>query len=164
MLGQHLPTGPAHEEGGRHRPRAAPQPADPQTPSGRASRAQPPFLASLLSQAERQGRMGSQAHRVSLGDTWSRRVHPDIASERHRQAFDVERLTNLLDEGVQNTALRREIGERPRLLCRHKFCLSSFLSSFLVCFFQYSGLNSGPLHGATSSAVFFIFYFETGYC
>ncbi|XP_005387343.1 PREDICTED: peroxisomal acyl-coenzyme A oxidase 2 [Chinchilla lanigera] len=53
--------------------------------------------------------MGSRAHRVSLGDTWSQRVHPDIESERRRQAFDVERLTNLLDRGAQNTALRREV-------------------------------------------------------
>ncbi|KAM6177272.1 peroxisomal acyl-coenzyme A oxidase 2 [Erethizon dorsatum] len=53
--------------------------------------------------------MGSQAHRVSLGDAWSRRVHPDIESERHWQAFDVERLTYLLDGGAQNTELRREV-------------------------------------------------------
>uniref|UniRef100_H0WPK4 Acyl-coenzyme A oxidase n=2 Tax=Otolemur garnettii TaxID=30611 RepID=H0WPK4_OTOGA len=54
-------------------------------------------------------RMGSPVHRVSLGDTWSRRVHADIDGERHGQSFDVERLTNILDEGAQNTALRRNV-------------------------------------------------------
>uniref|UniRef100_A0A286XDD7 Acyl-coenzyme A oxidase n=1 Tax=Cavia porcellus TaxID=10141 RepID=A0A286XDD7_CAVPO len=53
--------------------------------------------------------MSSRAHRVSLGDSWSQRVHPDIESERRRQAFDVERLTNLLDRGARNTTLRREV-------------------------------------------------------
>ncbi|XP_008839418.1 peroxisomal acyl-coenzyme A oxidase 2 [Nannospalax galili] len=53
--------------------------------------------------------MGSPVHRVSLGDTWSRKVHPDIDSERHRQSFNVERLTNILDRGVENTVLRRKI-------------------------------------------------------
>ncbi|XP_023571481.1 peroxisomal acyl-coenzyme A oxidase 2 isoform X2 [Octodon degus] len=53
--------------------------------------------------------MGSRAHRVSLGDAWSGRVHPDIESERRWPAFDVERLTNLLDGGAQNTALRRKV-------------------------------------------------------
>ncbi|XP_006917564.2 peroxisomal acyl-coenzyme A oxidase 2 [Pteropus alecto] len=53
--------------------------------------------------------MGSPVHRVSMGDTWSRQVHPDIESERCRQSFDVERLTNILDGGAQNTALRREV-------------------------------------------------------
>lgn len=56
--------------------------------------------------------MGSPVHRVSMGDTWSRQVHPDIESERCRQSFDVERLTNILDGGAQNTALRREVGKR----------------------------------------------------
>ncbi|XP_037594043.1 peroxisomal acyl-coenzyme A oxidase 2 [Cebus imitator] len=53
--------------------------------------------------------MGSPVHRVSLGDTWSRQMHPDIESERHMQSFDVERLTNILDGGAQNTALRRKV-------------------------------------------------------
>uniref|UniRef100_A0A8D2DD69 Acyl-coenzyme A oxidase n=1 Tax=Sciurus vulgaris TaxID=55149 RepID=A0A8D2DD69_SCIVU len=53
--------------------------------------------------------MGSPVHRVSLGDTWSRREHPDIESERRVRSFNVERLTNILDRGVQNTVLRREV-------------------------------------------------------
>uniref|UniRef100_A0A9L0SVU5 Acyl-coenzyme A oxidase n=1 Tax=Equus caballus TaxID=9796 RepID=A0A9L0SVU5_HORSE len=53
--------------------------------------------------------MGSPVHRVSMGDTWSRQVHPDIESERYKQTFDVERLTNILDGGAQDTALRRKV-------------------------------------------------------
>nr|XP_017512265.2 peroxisomal acyl-coenzyme A oxidase 2 isoform X2 [Manis javanica] len=53
--------------------------------------------------------MGSPVHRVSLGDTWSRQMHPDIESERYIQSFDVEQLTNILDRGAQNTALRRKV-------------------------------------------------------
>ncbi|XP_004864495.1 peroxisomal acyl-coenzyme A oxidase 2 isoform X2 [Heterocephalus glaber] len=53
--------------------------------------------------------MGGRAHRVSLGDAWSRRVHPDLESERRGRALDVERLTHLLDGGARNTALRREV-------------------------------------------------------
>ncbi|XP_032179694.1 peroxisomal acyl-coenzyme A oxidase 2 isoform X2 [Mustela erminea] len=53
--------------------------------------------------------MDSPVHRVSLGDTWSRRVHPDMASERFIQSFSVEQLTNILDGGAQNTALRRKV-------------------------------------------------------
>ncbi|KFO25224.1 peroxisomal acyl-coenzyme A oxidase 2 isoform X2 [Fukomys damarensis] len=53
--------------------------------------------------------MGGRAHRVSLGDAWSRRVHPDLETERHGQGFDVERLTHLLDGGAQNTVLRRGV-------------------------------------------------------
>ncbi|XP_059965478.1 peroxisomal acyl-coenzyme A oxidase 2 isoform X2 [Mesoplodon densirostris] len=53
--------------------------------------------------------MGSPVHRVSMGDTWSRQVHPDIESERHVQSFNVEELTNILDGGAQNTALRRKV-------------------------------------------------------
>ncbi|CAO2637669.1 Peroxisomal acyl-coenzyme A oxidase 2 [Lemmus lemmus] len=53
--------------------------------------------------------MGSPVHRVSLGDTWSRQVHPDIDSERRTPSFSVERLTNILDRGVQNTMLRRKV-------------------------------------------------------
>ncbi|XP_028374264.1 peroxisomal acyl-coenzyme A oxidase 2 [Phyllostomus discolor] len=56
-----------------------------------------------------QARMGSPVHRVSMGDPWSRKVHPDIESERHQQSFDVERLTNILDGGAQNTELRRKV-------------------------------------------------------
>lgn len=36
-------------------------------------------------------------------------MHPDIESERCRQSFNVERLTNILDGGAQNTALRRKV-------------------------------------------------------
>ncbi|KAF3829022.1 hypothetical protein GH733_003286 [Mirounga leonina] len=53
--------------------------------------------------------MGSPVHRVSLGDTWSRQVHPNIESERYIQSFNVERLINILDGGAQNTALRRKV-------------------------------------------------------
>ncbi|XP_066899890.1 peroxisomal acyl-coenzyme A oxidase 2 isoform X2 [Kogia breviceps] len=53
--------------------------------------------------------MGSPVHRASMGDTWSRQVHPDIESERHMQSFNVEELTNILDGGAQNTALRRKV-------------------------------------------------------
>ncbi|XP_031201134.1 peroxisomal acyl-coenzyme A oxidase 2 [Mastomys coucha] len=53
--------------------------------------------------------MGSPVHRVSLGDTWSRQVHPDIDSERHSPSFSVERLTNILDGGISNTMLRRRV-------------------------------------------------------
>ncbi|XP_073667387.1 peroxisomal acyl-coenzyme A oxidase 2 isoform X3 [Tursiops truncatus] len=53
--------------------------------------------------------MGSPVNRVSMGDTWSRQVHPDIERERHVQSFCVEELTNILDGGAQNTALRREV-------------------------------------------------------
>ncbi|OBS68328.1 hypothetical protein A6R68_03136 [Neotoma lepida] len=53
--------------------------------------------------------MGSPVHRVSLEDTWSRQVHPDIDSERCIPSFSVERLTNILDGGVHNTVLRRKV-------------------------------------------------------
>lgn len=38
-------------------------------------------------------------------------MHPDMESERYMQSFDVERLTNILDGGAQNTALRRKVGK-----------------------------------------------------
>lgn len=44
-----------------------------------------------------------------MGDTWSRQEHPDIQSERRVPSFDVEQLTNVLDGGAQNTALRRKV-------------------------------------------------------
>lgn len=47
-----------------------------------------------------------------MGDPWSRKVHPDIESERRQQSFNVERLTNILDGGAQNTNLRRKVGKR----------------------------------------------------
>ncbi|XP_054451392.1 peroxisomal acyl-coenzyme A oxidase 2 [Pteronotus mesoamericanus] len=53
--------------------------------------------------------MGSPVHRVSMGDTWSTQVNPDIENERRQQSFDVERLTNILDGGAQNTVLRRKV-------------------------------------------------------
>nr|XP_027807116.1 peroxisomal acyl-coenzyme A oxidase 2 [Marmota flaviventris] len=53
--------------------------------------------------------MGSPVHRVSLGDKWSRQEHPDIKSERRVPSFNVERLTNILDRGAQNTAIRRKV-------------------------------------------------------
>ncbi|XP_037347699.1 peroxisomal acyl-coenzyme A oxidase 2 [Talpa occidentalis] len=53
--------------------------------------------------------MGSPVHRVSSGDTWSRQEHPDIKSERYERSFNVERLTNILDGGAQQTALRRKV-------------------------------------------------------
>lgn len=74
-------------------------------------------------------------HRVSLGDAWSRQVHPDIECERYIQSFNVERLTNILDRGAENTALRRKVGKRrlgmEHLLCAHMFLLEeeSFASS-----------------------------------
>lgn len=59
-----------------------------------------------------QARMGSPVHRVSMGDAWSRQVHPDIEIERRQQSFDLERLTNILDGNAQSTALRRKVGKR----------------------------------------------------
>nr|KAF6419820.1 acyl-CoA oxidase 2 [Molossus molossus] len=56
-----------------------------------------------------QARVGSPVHRVSMGDAWSRQVHPDIEIERRQPSFDVERLTNILDGGAQKTALRRKV-------------------------------------------------------
>nr|BAE25794.1 unnamed protein product [Mus musculus] len=53
--------------------------------------------------------MGNPGDRVSLGETWSREVHPDIDSERHSPSFSVERLTNILDGGIPNTELRRRV-------------------------------------------------------
>ncbi|XP_049632143.1 peroxisomal acyl-coenzyme A oxidase 2 isoform X2 [Suncus etruscus] len=53
--------------------------------------------------------MGSPVHRVSMGETWSRKMHPDIESERSVRPFSVEQLTNILDGGAQNTALRRDV-------------------------------------------------------
>ncbi|KAM9592711.1 LOW QUALITY PROTEIN: peroxisomal acyl-coenzyme A oxidase 2 [Trichechus inunguis] len=53
--------------------------------------------------------MGSPVHRVSMGDTWSRQVNPDIDSERCKQSFNAEQLTHILNRGAQNTALRRKI-------------------------------------------------------
>ncbi|XP_014439909.1 peroxisomal acyl-coenzyme A oxidase 2 isoform X2 [Tupaia chinensis] len=55
------------------------------------------------------GGMGSPVHRASLGITRSGHMHPDMESERCTRSFDVERLTNILDRGAQNTALRREV-------------------------------------------------------
>lgn len=59
-----------------------------------------------------QAEMGSPVHRVSMGDPWSRHMHPDMESERCKPSFDVERLTSILDGGAQNTALRRKVGKR----------------------------------------------------
>ncbi|XP_075406084.1 peroxisomal acyl-coenzyme A oxidase 2 [Tenrec ecaudatus] len=53
--------------------------------------------------------MVTPMHRVSMRDTWSRHVNPDMESERRKQSFDVERLTNILDGGAQNTELRRRV-------------------------------------------------------
>lgn len=49
-----------------------------------------------------------------MGDAWSWQVHPDMESERRQPSFDVERLTNILDGGAENTALRRKVGKRRR--------------------------------------------------
>uniref|UniRef100_A0A8I5YPM1 Acyl-coenzyme A oxidase n=1 Tax=Pongo abelii TaxID=9601 RepID=A0A8I5YPM1_PONAB len=72
--------------------------------------------------------MGSPVHRVSLGDTWSRQMHPDIESERYMQSFDVERLTNILDGGAQNTALRRKvesiIHSYPEFSCKDNYFMT----------------------------------------
>ncbi|KAL2803598.1 peroxisomal acyl-coenzyme A oxidase 2 [Daubentonia madagascariensis] len=72
--------------------------------------------------------MGSPVHRVSLGLTWSRQVHPDIDSERHTQSFDVEQLTNILDRGAQNTALRRKvehiIHSDPEFSCKDNYFMT----------------------------------------
>ena len=38
-------------------------------------------------------------------------MHPDIESERHLPSFNTEELTNILDGGAQNTALRRKVGK-----------------------------------------------------
>lgn len=56
--------------------------------------------------------MSIPVHRVSLGDAWSSRMHPDMESERCVQSFSVELLTNILDGGAQHTALRRKVGKR----------------------------------------------------
>lgn len=58
--------------------------------------------------------MGNPVDRVSLGETWSRQVHPDIDSERHSPSFSVEQLTNILDGGIPNTVLRRRVGKQRR--------------------------------------------------
>lgn len=53
-------------------------------------------------------------------------MHPDMESERRQPSFDVERLTNILDGGAENTALRRKVGKEVgvgRLLCVHKLFL-----------------------------------------
>ncbi|XP_045386683.1 LOW QUALITY PROTEIN: peroxisomal acyl-coenzyme A oxidase 2 [Lemur catta] len=72
--------------------------------------------------------MSSPVHRVSLGDTWSGQVHPDIDSERHAQSFDVERLTNILDGGAQNTACRRRvesiIHSDPEFSCQDNYFMT----------------------------------------
>ncbi|XP_053456297.1 peroxisomal acyl-coenzyme A oxidase 2 isoform X2 [Nycticebus coucang] len=72
--------------------------------------------------------MGSPVHRVSLGDTWSSRVHADIDSERHGPSFDVERLTNILDRGAQNTALRRNVESiicsDPEFTCKDNYFMT----------------------------------------
>lgn len=58
-------------------------------------------------------------------------MHPDIQSERRVQSFNVERLTNILDGGAQNTALRRKVGKRrlghgvPELLWEEESFTSS---------------------------------------
>ncbi|XP_008574778.1 PREDICTED: peroxisomal acyl-coenzyme A oxidase 2 [Galeopterus variegatus] len=72
--------------------------------------------------------MGSPVHRVSLGDTWSRQVHPDIESERNAPSFDVERLTHILDGGAENSALRRKV-ERiihsdPEFSCQDNYFMT----------------------------------------
>lgn len=75
--------------------------------------------------------MDRLAYRMSLGDTWSRKVHPDIESERCMPSFNVEQLTNILDGGAQNTALRRKVGKRR--LCTY------------MLFFLEESFNSSPL-------------------
>lgn len=66
-------------------------------------------------------------HRVSLGDTWSRQVHPDIESERYIPSFNVERLINILDGGPQNTELRRKVGKRKLRNGTSALCPYAFL-------------------------------------
>ncbi|XP_027378327.1 peroxisomal acyl-coenzyme A oxidase 2 isoform X1 [Bos indicus] len=63
----------------------------------------------LASLRQSQAMEGNPVHRVSAGDAWSSSMHPDIESERHSQSFNVEELTNILDGGAQNTALRRKV-------------------------------------------------------
>lgn len=61
-----------------------------------------------------------------MGDAWSWQVHPDMESERRQPSFDVERLTNILDGGAENTALRRKVGKEVgvgHLICAHKLLL-----------------------------------------
>ncbi|XP_070215284.1 peroxisomal acyl-coenzyme A oxidase 2 isoform X1 [Bos mutus] len=62
-----------------------------------------------MGQRQSQAMEGNPVHRVSAGDAWSSSMHPDIESERHSQSFNVEELTNILDGGAQNTALRRKV-------------------------------------------------------
>ena len=46
-------------------------------------------------------------------------MNPDIMRERQNATFDVDKLTNILDGGLEKTKRRREIGEfeREELLC-----------------------------------------------
>ena len=71
--------------------------------------------------------VGSPVHRVSAEDAWSRSMHPDIESERHSQSFNVEELTNILDGGAQNTALRRKVGKSRLGNRAPAFCPRAFL-------------------------------------
>lgn len=41
-------------------------------------------------------------------------MNPDILRERQNASFNVEKLTNILDEGPEKTKRRREIGEFVR--------------------------------------------------
>ena len=70
-------------------------------------------------------------HRVSAGDAWSSSMHPDIESERHSQSFNVEELTNILDGGAQNTALRRKVGKSRLGNGAPAFCPRAFLGKIV---------------------------------
>ena len=39
-------------------------------------------------------------------------VNPDLSTERRKTTFDLEALTNILDDGKQETKRRREIGSK----------------------------------------------------
>ncbi|XP_055270172.1 peroxisomal acyl-coenzyme A oxidase 2 isoform X3 [Moschus berezovskii] len=75
------------------------------SPRPRAAGLEVPLLGRQAEPADG-GRPGAPS--VS-GGAWSRNMHPDIDSERHPQPFSVEELTNILDGGAQNTALRRKV-------------------------------------------------------
>ncbi|CDQ73832.1 unnamed protein product [Oncorhynchus mykiss] len=57
-------------------------------------------------------------------------MNPDITRERENATFDVEKLTHILDGGIEKTKRRREIVVPPSLSIRQPVCLSPSLSVF----------------------------------
>ncbi|XP_074054959.1 peroxisomal acyl-coenzyme A oxidase 2 [Macrotis lagotis] len=53
--------------------------------------------------------MTNRIYNTTSRSTWNKNVNPDLDIERQKKSFNVERLTNILDGGVEFTQKRRQI-------------------------------------------------------